>query len=189
VLAWISGLLAFLPRHVAAWPVAGFALLASPVWPGLEAGPGDPSGASIVWLGLFTGCAVALRTRCDDRRFIARLPAVGALLLAGDALDRGVRAVFGVARQRLPTDWTVDALGVAVLAALCAAIAWTIASGSRSDARGAGKAPPRAAAWRLALPLPLERWTQNRFVNRVLQKALFAGAASLSFVYVMFATR
>ncbi len=95
------------------------------------------SGVQMVWLGYFTACAVALfLMRCTDRRFLARLPAVSALVLAGNVLRNAVLVgLEGAGRPLAP--WAHEALGLAVLAAVCGGIAWAML-------RPAGAAAPRA---------------------------------------------
>ncbi|WP_051952921.1 exosortase Q [Xenophilus azovorans] len=84
------------------------------------------SGVQMVWLGYFTACAVALfLMRCTDRRFLARLPAVSALVLAGNVLRNAVLVgLEGAGRPLAP--WAHEALGLAVLAAVCGGIAWAM---------------------------------------------------------------
>jgi len=161
VLALACGLLAFLPRRVAALPVAGLAVLALPLLSSLQFYAGFPlrvltaeasrwllapgfsvaregssllvdgrlvivdapcSGVQMVWLGYFTACAVALWARRSDRAFLRRLPLVGLLVLAGNVLRNAVLVAFEGAGQPL-APWAHQALGLLVLAAVCAGIA------------------------------------------------------------------
>jgi exosortase/archaeosortase family protein len=160
VLALACGLLAFLPRRVAALPVAGLAVLALPLLSSLQFYAGYPlrvvtaeasrwllapgfevaregsslvvdgrlvivdapcSGVQMVWLGYFTACAVALWARRSDRTFVRRLPAVGLLVLAGNIARNSVLVAFEGARLPL-APWAHEALGLVVLAAVCAVI-------------------------------------------------------------------
>jgi exosortase/archaeosortase family protein len=165
VLALACGLMAFLPRRVAGWPVAGLAVLALPLLSSLQFYAGFPlrvltaeasrwllapafevtregstllvdgrlvivdapcSGVQMVWLGYFTACAVALWAGRSDRAFLARLPAVGLLVLAGNVLRNSVLVAFeGAGRPLAP--WAHDAFGLLVLAAVCAGIARAMA--------------------------------------------------------------
>jgi exosortase/archaeosortase family protein len=160
VLALACGLLAFLPRRVAALPVAGLAVLALPLLSSLQFYAGYPlrvvtaeasrwllapgfevaregssllvdgrlvivdapcSGVQMVWLGYFTACAVALWARRSDRTFLRRLAAVGLLVLAGNIARNSVLVAFEGAQQPL-APWAHEALGLFVLAAVCAGI-------------------------------------------------------------------
>lgn len=202
VLAWACGLLAFLPRRVAALPVAGLAVLALPLLSSLQFYAGYPlrvltaeasrwllmpgfdvaregstlwvdgrlvivdapcSGVQMVWLGYFTACAVALWARRSDRSFAARLPVVGLLVLAGNVVRNSVLVALEGA-GRAPAPWVHDALGLLVLAAVCAGIS-----------RAMGRATPgEVSASPAGLSMPwLERWLANRFVHRIAHKALF----------------
>ena len=161
VLALASGLLAFLPRHVAATPVLGLAVLALPLLSSLQFYAGYPlrvltaeasrwllmpafavwregstllvdgrliivdapcSGVQMVWLGYFTACATALWARHADRTVLARLPLVGLTVLAGNIVRNSLLVAAEGAGQPLPA-WGHEALGLAVLAAVCGAIA------------------------------------------------------------------
>ena len=161
VLALAAGLLAFLPRQVAAAPVLGLAVLALPLLSSLQFYAGYPlrvltaeasrwllapaftvaregstllvdgrlvivdapcSGVQMVWLGYFTACAVALWARQRDRTVLARLPGVGLAVLAGNIVRNSLLVAAEGAGQPLPA-WGHEALGLAVLAAVCGAIA------------------------------------------------------------------
>lgn len=165
VLALACGLMAFLPRRIAALPVAGLAVLALPLlsslqfyagyplrvvtaeasrwllWPGFDVAregttlsidgrlvivDAPCSGVQMVWLGYFTACAVALWAGRSDRAFLARLPVVGALVLAGNILRNSVLVAFEGAGQPMAT-WAHNAFGLAVLALVCGGIAWGMA--------------------------------------------------------------
>ncbi len=80
------------------------------------------SGVQMVWLGYFTACAVALWARRSDRAFLRRLPMVGLLVLAGNIVRNSVLIAFEGAGHPLAA-WAHNALGLVVLAVVCAAIA------------------------------------------------------------------
>lgn len=161
VLALAAGLLAFLPRQVAATPVLGLAVLALPLLSSLQFYAGYPlrvltaevsrwllapaftvvregstllvdgrlvivdapcSGVQMVWLGYFTACATALWARHGDRTVLARLPAVGLTVLAGNIVRNSLLVAAEGAGRPLP-GWGHEALGLAVLAVVCGAIA------------------------------------------------------------------
>lgn len=83
------------------------------------------SGVQLLWFGYFTACAVALYTGRGNRSFLARLPAVSALVLAGNILRNallvGLEAAGSAAGR-----WGHEAIGLALLAAVCCAIAWVM---------------------------------------------------------------
>ncbi|VTU16008.1 exosortase Q [Variovorax sp. PBL-E5] len=165
VLALACGLIAFLPRRIAALPVAGLSVLALPLLSSLQFYAGYPlrivtaeasrwllaplfdvtregsslvvdghlvivdapcSGAQMVWLGYFTACVVALWARRDDRGFLARLPAVGLLVMAGNIVRNSLLIGFEGAGHALAPALH-EALGLALLALLCGGIAWVMA--------------------------------------------------------------
>ncbi|MGO4393556.1 exosortase Q [Variovorax sp. M-6] len=173
MLALACGLLAFLPRQVAAWPVAGLAVLALPLLSSLQFYAGYPlrvvtaeasrwllapgfdvaregsslwiegrlvivdapcSGVQMVWLGYFTACVVALWARRDDRGFLARLPAVGLLVLAGNIVRNSALVALEAIGQA-PAPWLHDAFGLALLAGVCGCIAWVMTT-SRGGRHG-----------------------------------------------------
>ncbi|MET0540397.1 MAG: exosortase Q [Variovorax sp.] len=84
------------------------------------------SGVQMVWLGYFTACAVALWAGRGDRAFLARLPVVSLLVLAGNILRNSVLiACEGAGRPLAP--WAHDAFGLLVLAVVCSGIARAMA--------------------------------------------------------------
>jgi exosortase/archaeosortase family protein len=84
------------------------------------------SGVQMVWLGYFTACLVALWARRDDRGFLARLPAVGLLVLAGNIVRNSVLVALEGAGHA-PVPWLHDAFGLALLALVCGGIAGVMA--------------------------------------------------------------
>ena len=83
------------------------------------------SGVQMLWLGYFTACVVALHAGRRDAAFLARLPAVSALVLVGNVLRNTLLVAFEGAGRHLP-NWAHEAVGLAVLAAVCAGIAWVM---------------------------------------------------------------
>lgn len=114
-----AGLLAFLPAQVATAPVLGLAVLSLPLLVPLQTYAGQP--LHVVWLGLFTACAVALVAQRSNPAFIVRLPVVGVLLVLGHFLHTAVCDALQTsatpAKHGLQT-----ALGLLVLASVCAGI-------------------------------------------------------------------
>jgi exosortase/archaeosortase family protein len=90
------------------------------------------SGVQMAWFGYFTACAVALWARHGDRRFLARLPAVGLLVLAGNILRNSVLVAFEGAGHALAPRLH-EAVGLAVLALVCGAIAQLMAPARRAS--------------------------------------------------------
>lgn len=83
------------------------------------------SGVKLAWMAYFTACATAAWTGRRDRRFAARLPLVGALVLAGNILRNSFLVVCEARPIGLP-DWQHEAIGLVVLALVCAAVAMLI---------------------------------------------------------------
>jgi exosortase/archaeosortase family protein len=79
------------------------------------------SGVQMAWLAYFTACAAAAAGGLSDRRFLQRAPLVGALVLAGNVLRNSVLVAFGSRPQGLASVWH-EAIGLAVLAAVCIAV-------------------------------------------------------------------
>jgi exosortase/archaeosortase family protein len=80
------------------------------------------SGVQMLWLGYFTACVVALHAGRRNASFLARLPAVSALVLAGNVLRNAVLVAFEASGQHL-AGWAHDAVGLIVLAVVCMGIA------------------------------------------------------------------
>jgi exosortase/archaeosortase family protein len=92
------------------------------------------SGVQMLWLGYFTACVVALHAGRRDAAFLARLPAVSLLVLAGNVLRNTLLVALEVS-GRHPAGWLHEAVGLAVLAAVCAAIA-RVMHGPRGGCHG-----------------------------------------------------
>ncbi|NPC55222.1 exosortase Q [Caenimonas soli] len=80
------------------------------------------SGVQMLWLGYFTACVVALHAGRRNAGFLARLPAVSALVLAGNVLRNAVLVALEASGRHL-AGWAHDAVGLFVLAIVCAVIA------------------------------------------------------------------
>jgi exosortase/archaeosortase family protein len=81
------------------------------------------SGVQMAWLGYFSACAVALVVGRSNPSFLLRLPLVGMLVLLGNVLRNTVLVALQTSGSHLPS-WGHDAVGLLVLAAVCAGIAW-----------------------------------------------------------------
>jgi exosortase/archaeosortase family protein len=80
------------------------------------------SGVQMLWLGYFTACVVALYCARRDASFLARLPAVSVLVLAGNVVRNTLLVTFEASDMPL-AGWAHDTVGLLVLAVVCAAIA------------------------------------------------------------------
>jgi len=172
VLAMAAGLLALLPRRVAAAPVLGLAVLALPLLSSLQFYAGYPlrllsaeasrwllaplfaqvqregaslwvngqqvlvdapcSGVQMAWFGYFVACVVALWSGRGTHAFLARLPAVGALVLGGNIVRNAL--LIGLEGAGLaPPPLLHEAIGLVLLAAVCVAVAACMAPRRRHD--------------------------------------------------------
>ena len=84
------------------------------------------SGVQMAWLGYFTACTVALAVGRNNRSFLLRLPIVSLLVLVGNVLRNTVLVSFQASGSPLP-GWGHEAVGLVVLALVCAGIAWAMA--------------------------------------------------------------
>jgi exosortase/archaeosortase family protein len=79
------------------------------------------SGVQMAWFGYFTACVVALWAGRGNRDFLTRLPLVGLVVLGGNVLRNSLLVGFEGAGLGL-APWLHEAVGLAVLAAVCAGI-------------------------------------------------------------------
>lgn len=84
------------------------------------------SGVQMAWLGYFTACAVALGLGRANRSFLLRLPVVSVLVLLGNVVRNTVLVACQASGMHLPA-WGHEGVGLLVLAAVCAGIAWAMA--------------------------------------------------------------
>ena len=165
LVAFAAGLMAVMPRRVAAAPVLGLAVLALPILSSLQFYAGFPlrvitaeasrwllmpffevqreaaslivdgrlvivdapcSGVQMAWCGYFVACVVALWVGRSNRGFLTRLPWVGLVVLGANVLRNSVLVAFEGAGIPLGEAWH-QAIGLAVLAAACAEVAWLMA--------------------------------------------------------------
>ncbi|HEV7912579.1 MAG TPA: exosortase Q [Albitalea sp.] len=89
------------------------------------------SGVQMVWMAYFCACAVAVLSDLHDRRFVRRLPWIGFIVLAGNVLRNSV-LVLAEARGGV-SEAMHQAVGLVVLAAVCAAVVAVVRGGR--DAR------------------------------------------------------
>jgi len=79
------------------------------------------SGVQMVWMAYFCAFTVALFRNLPPRTMLARLPAVGVLVLAGNVLRNSV-LVAREAQDAVMSDAVHQGVGLAVLLAVCAAV-------------------------------------------------------------------
>jgi len=79
------------------------------------------SGVQMVWMAYFCACAVAALGALPDGAFLRRLPLVGGLVLVGNVLRNTVLVALEARPQGLAPA-AHEAIGVAALAAVCAAV-------------------------------------------------------------------
>lgn len=84
------------------------------------------SGVQMAWCGYFVACVVALWVGRSHRGFLTRLPWVGLVVLGANVLRNSVLVAFEGAGVELGNTWH-QLIGLAVLAAACAEIAWLMA--------------------------------------------------------------
>lgn len=90
------------------------------------------SGVQMVWMAYFCACAFAAIVSLRDSRFLARLPFVGLIVLAGNVLRNSVLVSLEARPQGL--DAAVhQAIGLVALACVCAAVVVSMNGGR--DAR------------------------------------------------------
>ena len=82
------------------------------------------SGVQMAWFAYFTACACGAAVGSDDRAFVRRLPLVGAIVLLGNVGRNSVLVALESRAQGLPAQWH-EAIGLVVLAAVCAAV-WAL---------------------------------------------------------------
>lgn len=80
------------------------------------------SGVQMVWMAYFCACTVAWCCGLDNRRFLKRLAFVGVIVLAGNVLRNSVLVVLEARQANVPVLWH-EAIGLMVLALVCAAVA------------------------------------------------------------------
>jgi len=92
------------------------------------------SGVQMVWMAWFCACAVACWRDLPDRVFARRLAFVGAIVLAGNIV-RNALLVGPEARGSAASAWQHEAIGMAVLGIVCAAVAVLVASARKPAPR------------------------------------------------------
>ena len=82
------------------------------------------SGVQMAWFAYFTACICAAAVGSSDRAFVRRVPLVGAVVLLGNVVRNSVLVALESRPQGLATLWH-EAIGLVVLAAVCAAV-WAL---------------------------------------------------------------
>jgi len=91
------------------------------------------SGVQMAWFAYFTACVCAAATGLADRAFVRRLPLVGLIVLAGNVVRNSVLVALEARPSALAPAWH-EAIGLAVLALLCAAVWLLMRSGGERHA-------------------------------------------------------
>lgn len=91
------------------------------------------SGVQMVWMGYFCACAIAAFVGSSDRRFVARLPWVGLLVLLGNVVRNTVLVALEARGAALP-ETLHQGIGLVVLALVCTGVVWVM-RGARDDTR------------------------------------------------------
>lgn len=86
------------------------------------------SGVQMVWMAYFCACTMAWWCGIDNRRFLKRLAFVGVIVLAGNVLRNSVLVVLEARHANVPALWH-EAIGLGVLALVCAAVARVVHGG------------------------------------------------------------
>lgn len=90
------------------------------------------SGVQMAWLAYFCAAAVAAFAGLRDRALLARLPLVGMLVLAGNVLRNTWLVALEARPQGLDAS-THEAIGLALLALVCAAVVMLTKGGRRES--------------------------------------------------------
>ncbi|MBI5278909.1 MAG: exosortase Q [Burkholderiales bacterium] len=90
------------------------------------------SGVQMLWLGYFTACVVALHAAQRNAAFLARLPAVSAIVLAGNVVRNAVLVALEGSGTHL-ANWAHEGVGLVVLGVVCLGIAAVMNRRERGD--------------------------------------------------------
>lgn len=91
------------------------------------------SGVQMAWFAYFTACVCAAAVAARDGAVVRLAPLVGAIVLAGNVVRNSVLVALESRPQGLAAVWH-EAIGLALLAAVCAAVWTLVRSGSISRA-------------------------------------------------------
>lgn len=86
------------------------------------------SGVQMVWMAYFCACTVAWWCGLDNHSFLKRAAFVGVIVLAGNVLRNSVLVVLEARQANVPALWH-EAIGLVVLALVCAAVARVVHGG------------------------------------------------------------
>ena len=112
---------------------AGSAMQVNGLWVIVDA---PCSGVQMVWMAYFCAFAVAAFDGLRDGVLLRRLPAVGALVLAGNVLRNTVLVALeaqGEAVALIDNQWVHQGVGLAVLGLVCAGTARVIHGGRHAE--------------------------------------------------------
>ncbi|HEX3138418.1 MAG TPA: exosortase Q [Rhizobacter sp.] len=90
------------------------------------------SGVQMVWMAYFCACAVAAFRGLRDREVLARLPFVGALVLAGNVLRNSV--LVALEAQQQVSEAVHQGVGLVVLLLVCSAVVAVVRGGHHARA-------------------------------------------------------
>ena len=90
------------------------------------------SGVQMVWMAYFCACAAAAFSGLRDRQLLARLPWIGALVLAGNVLRNSVLVALEAQHEQV-SEAVHQGVGLVVLLMVCAAVVAVVRGGR--DAR------------------------------------------------------
>lgn len=101
------------------------------------------SGVQMVWMAYFCACTVAWWARLPDRVFARRVAGVGLVVMAGNVVRNAVLVGLEARAAAVP-GWLHEAIGTAVLAAVCATVA--VLMGRRAGSISADSTAPLGAS-------------------------------------------
>ncbi len=91
------------------------------------------SGVQMVWMAYFCACAVSAFSALRDRVLLTRLPAVAALVLAGNVLRNSVLVALE-AQQGGVAEWLHQGVGLVVLVLVCVLVVVVVRGGRDAQA-------------------------------------------------------
>ena len=111
------------------------------------------SGVQLAWMAYFCACALAALRAVPDRALLSRLPLVGVLVIAGNAVRNLVLVLLEIRPQGLD-DAAHEAVGLAALGVVCLLVMRLIPTPVRAESRfsTADAGPPSArSSWMYAI--------------------------------------
>ena len=118
------------------------------------------SGIQMAWVAYFTACATAAWLGLSDRRFLARLPLLGLIVLGGNILRNSLLVLKESGQVDGPA-WLHEAIGLLVFVAVCALVLGYMAAAAPPSAQ---ETVPSRAARPLGHSSPVSRATRAALV-------------------------